>query len=267
MSSLWAQIKATSSRRNLFTTMPDLPFDPIKRAREVEQLVMQGLARKYYRFRPAKYYGGIATADIVGCPFLCAYCWNYARNLHPEMSGNRYYSPQEVANRLLVIVKTKGFNRVRLSGAEPILGEQSFEHLHRVLEDIYKANPGLDFILETNGLLLGYVPGFVQRLSQFERLGVRVALKGYDDKSFEDISGSEKRFFELPIKGLGDMIRNGINAWPAVMYEVFGPEGIGKISQILKGHKSSPEELEIEYLEPYPFVLENLERRSISLYM
>ena len=107
MSPLWAQIKATSSGRGLFTVMLNLPFDPIKRAKEVEELVMEGLARKYYRFRPAKYYGGIATADIVGCPFLCAYCWNYGRNLHPEMSRDRYYSPQEVANRLLAIVKKK----------------------------------------------------------------------------------------------------------------------------------------------------------------
>ncbi|NVM25586.1 MAG: radical SAM protein [Desulfobacterales bacterium] len=228
---------------------------------------MQGLARKYYRFRPARYYGGIATADLVGCPFLCAYCWNYGRNLHPEMTRDRYYSPQEVANRLLVIVKRKGFNKVRLSGAEPILGEQSFEHLYQVLNDIYKTNPGLDFILETNGLLLGSGPGFVRRLSQFERLGVRVALKGYDDKSFQDISGSERRFFALPMKGLGDMIREGINAWPAIMYEIFGPEGIGKINQELKGYEIRPEELEIEYLEPYPSVLENLKKRSISLHM
>jgi len=170
--------------------MLDLPFDPIKRAKEVEEEVMEGLARKYYRFRPADYYGGIATADLVGCPFLCAYCWNYGRNLHPEISTDKYYSPPEVANRLLFIVKRKGFNKVRLSGAEPILGEQSFEHFYQVLKDRYKANPGLDFILETNGLLLGYWPGLARRLSQFESLEVRVAIKGYDEESFDGISGS-----------------------------------------------------------------------------
>ena len=246
--------------------MLNLPFDPIKRAKEVEELVMEGLARKYYRFRPANYYGGIATADLVGCPFLCAYCWNYGRNLHPEMSTDKYYSPREVANRLLFIVKRKGFNKVRLSGAEPILGEQSFEHFYQVLKDIYKANPGLDFILETNGLLLGYGAGFGRRLSQFESLEVRVALKGFDEESFENISGSERRFFELPIKGLGKLIKRGINARPAIMYEMFGPEGIGKIDQRLRAYEVRPEELEIEYLEPYPFVLENLKKRSIPLH-
>jgi uncharacterized Fe-S cluster-containing radical SAM superfamily protein len=246
--------------------MLDLPLDPLKRAKEVEGLVMEGLARKYYRFRPAKYYGGIATADIVGCPFLCAYCWNYGRNLHPEMSRDKYYSSDEVANRLLNIIKRKGFNKVRLSGAEPILGEKSFEHLCQVLEDIYKANPLVDFILETNGLILGYEPEFVRRLSQFERLGVRVALKGFDDVSFEAISGAERNFFHLPMKGLHNLIGNGINAWPAIMYETFGSEGIGKINQQLKEYEIRPEELEIEYLEPYPFVLENIKKRSVSLH-
>jgi len=245
--------------------MLSLPFDPLERAKAVEELVMDGLARKYYRFRPARYYGGIATADLVGCPFLCAYCWNYARNLHPELSRDRYYSPDEVAKRLLVIMKRKRFNKVRLSGAEPILGEQSFEHLHKILEGIYKANPVCDFILETNGLLIGCEERFVQGLSQFEGLHIRVSLKGFDEESFEAISGSNGKYFDLPIKGLKNLIRSGINAWPAIMYETFGPEGIGKINERLKKHEIRPEELEIEYLEPYPFVLENLKKRSISL--
>ncbi len=61
------------------------------------------------------------------------------------------------------------------------------------------------------------------------------------------------------------MIRNGINAWPAIMYETFGPEGIGKINHRSKEYEMRPEELEIEYLKTYPFVLENLKKRSVSL--
>jgi uncharacterized Fe-S cluster-containing radical SAM superfamily protein len=246
--------------------MLDLPFDPLKRAKEVEALVMESLARRYYRFRAARYYGGIATADLVGCSFLCAYCWNYGRNLHPERGKERYYSPNKVAQKLLHISKSKGFNKVRLSGAEPILGQQSFEHFHRVLEAVSKANPGLDFILETNGLLFGYEPEFVNRLAEFDKLRVRVALKGWDEESFESISGAEGRFFEMPLRGLKDLLEKGINAWPAIMYETFGPEGIGRINKKLREFGIKPEELEIEYLEAYPFVLENLKKRSISLY-
>jgi uncharacterized Fe-S cluster-containing radical SAM superfamily protein len=88
-----------------------------------------------------------------------------------------------------------------------------------------------EFILETNGLLLGHEPGLVQLLSQFERLELRVALKGFDEESFEVISGAERGFFTIPLKGLGDLIRNGIRAWPAIMYEAFGPGGIGEINE------------------------------------
>jgi len=78
-------------------------------------------------------------------------------------------------------------------------------------------------------------------------------------------SATEGRW-QLTKKRLQDMIRNGINAWPAIMYETFGSEGIGKINQKLKEYEIRPKELEIEYLEPYPFVLENLKKHSISLH-
>ena len=240
-----------------------LPFDPLTRADEVERLVMKGLSRKYYRFRPARYYGGIATADQSGCCFLCAYCWNHERNLHPEKSGGGYYSPDQVAGRLLNIARVKDFNKVRLSGAEPILGERSFEHFRQVLEEVSRANPWLDFVLETNGILFGCHPEFCVALTGFKRLQVRVSLKGWDEDSFERISGAQGRFFEIPLKGLRHLLENGVTAWPALMYDVFCREGIEVIIQRLNQLGIKAEELELEYLEPYPFVLENLKRRSV----
>ena len=71
------------------------PLDPIQRSKEVESLVMQGDKRRYHRFRFAKFYGGIVTADAVGCNLLCAYCWNYSRNLNHTNAGD-FYSPIEV---------------------------------------------------------------------------------------------------------------------------------------------------------------------------
>ena len=40
-------------------------YDPITLSRKIESIVCQGSRRKYYRFRPAGFYGGIATADYV----------------------------------------------------------------------------------------------------------------------------------------------------------------------------------------------------------
>jgi uncharacterized Fe-S cluster-containing radical SAM superfamily protein len=244
--------------------LPKLPFDPLKRAAEVEHLVMKGSSRKYYRFRSARYYGGIATADQVGCCLLCAYCWNHGRNLNPERSQGGYYTPDQVAHKLLDISQRKGFNKVRLSGAEPILGQISFEHFCQVLGKVTGTNPWLDFVLETNGLVFGRYPEFAAALSRYNRLQVRVCLKGWDEQSFEKISGADGVLFELPLRGLEYLLQNGIAAWPAVMYETFGPQGIEKISGKLRQHKIRVEELEVEYLEPYSFVVDNLKQRSIS---
>ena len=49
------------------------PFDPFERALEIEKMVMDGRRRKCYRFRYSRHYGGIVTADAVGCNILCAY--------------------------------------------------------------------------------------------------------------------------------------------------------------------------------------------------
>ena len=76
-------------------SMPlSMPFDPIQRSREVEQIVMKGDKRRYYRFRFAKFYGGIITADALGCNLLCAYCWNYSRNLNPQPDPENTSAPQ-----------------------------------------------------------------------------------------------------------------------------------------------------------------------------
>ena len=245
--------------------MQEIPFDPLKRAEQVENLIMKGLRRKYYRLRPARYYGGIATADLVGCSFLCAYCWNYGRNLLPYHASGRYYSPHEIARTLLHIARRKGFNRMRLSGAEPLLGQRSFEHLLGVLEEINRADPRMEFVLETNGLLIGLQISLAERLAGFKRLQVRVSLKGWDEESFERVTGAQGRFCAIPLKGIKNLLDAGAVAWPAIMYETFGQKGIGKISEQLQELAIKPEELEVEYLEQHPSVIENLKKRSVPL--
>jgi uncharacterized Fe-S cluster-containing radical SAM superfamily protein len=243
--------------------MMNLPFNPVERAKEVENLVMKNLERKYYRFRYARYYGGIATADAVGCCFLCCYCWNYLRNSNPEKFGE-FYSPEKASEKILQIMKKKGVNKVRVSGAEPILGEKSFEHFCKLVEKIYSEEPSAEFILETNGLILGLNEKFCKKLAGYPIL-VRVSIKGWDEKSFEKISGAEGKFFVYPLKAIRNLQDYGVEAWPAVMQEIFGYEGIKILEKKLKefGIKG---EIEIEYLEKYPFVIQNLEKRGIKIY-
>jgi uncharacterized Fe-S cluster-containing radical SAM superfamily protein len=238
------------------------PFDPLQRSLNVESVVMRGEKRLYYRFRPAPYYGGIATADAVGCSFLCAYCWNYFRNLNPWRFKN-FYAPQQVASKLLHIARKKGFRLFRISGAEPVLGRNSFEHLRRALSIIFKNMPQGIFILETNGFFLGAQSDLVEKL-RFPNLNIRVCLKGIDEDSFERITGAEKEFFSYPLIALKKLEEQGISAWPALMRDLFDPEEVGRLERLLKEY-GIRSELELEALEAYPFVIENMKKRKVKI--
>lgn len=238
------------------------PFNPIRRSLEVESAVMRGEKRPYHRFRPAPYYGGIATADAVGCQFLCAYCWNYFRNLNPHRFKN-FYTPQQVAAKLLLIARKKGFRLFRISGAEPILGENSLDHLKKVIELILREVPRSIFVLETNGFFLGYKPELIGKL-RFPNLNIRVCLKGTDEDSFEKITGAQRKFFSYPFTALKTLEENGIRTWPALMIDLFNPEEIEELKKKLEemGIKAR---LELETLEAYPFVTENLKKRRLKI--
>jgi uncharacterized Fe-S cluster-containing radical SAM superfamily protein len=231
-----------------------VPFDPLARAREIEAIVMRDSMRKYYRFRASRHYGGIVTADAVGCCFLCAYCWNYRRNLCPETYGT-FYAPQQVVEKLRAIAAKKGISLFRVSGAEPVLGERSFHHLLEVLR-------AGRFILETNGLILGHQPGLIDFLVQRD-VSVRVSIKGWNPETFEKITGARGEFFSLPIVALKRLEEAGVEAWPAVMGDLFGWEGVEELTRILR-EKGISGRIEVEYLERYPFVAENLKRRGWS---
>jgi uncharacterized Fe-S cluster-containing radical SAM superfamily protein len=241
----------------------EFPFDPLKRSEEVENQVTRENKRLYYRFRPAPYYGGIATADAVGCSFLCAYCWNYNRNLHPERF-HEFYSPPQVADKLLHIAKKKSYRLFRISGAEPVLGERTFFHLIEVLEQIHQKKSESMFILETNGFFLGCRTDLLEKLQEFSNLGVRICLKGVDEKSFEQTTGAKKDFYRFPLIALRKLEELGIRAWPALMGDLFSREEIGKFERFLK-ENDIQSGLELEFLEAYPFVLKNMKKRKIKI--
>ena len=236
------------------TTSADLPvpFDPLERAGEIEGMVMKDGMRKYYRFRASRHYGGIVTADAVGCCFLCAYCWNYQRNLCPGEYGT-FYPPGQVVEKLQAIAAKKGIRLFRVSGAEPVLGERSFHHLLEVLR-------AGRFILETNGLILGHEPGLIDFLVQRD-VSVRVSIKGWNPQTFEKITGARREFFPLPILALARLEEAGIEAWPAVMGDLFGRDGVEELTRVLRGQEITGR-IEIEYLERYPFVVGNLKKRG-----
>ena len=239
---------------------PNLPFDPVQRSEEAEKAVMKGRMRLYHKFRAAPYYGGIATADAVGCSFLCAYCWNYGRNENPSRFGT-FHSPDEVAGNLLRIARKRSYNLFRITGSEPVLGGESFAHFLEVIKIIFREEPGSRFILETNGLMLGLNPELGEKL-QFENLLVRIALKGTDPLSFEKITGAKRGFFSSTLLALKNLERVKVRVWPALMEDLFTEAETKNLKDMLR-ESGVRAELELESLEPYPVVLENMRRRGI----
>ena len=232
-------------------------IDPLELSEKVERIVGSGERRKYYRFRPAFYYGGIATADCVGCCLRCLFCWSWHIVTQPEKVG-RFYSPEEVARNLTSIARKKGFQQIRISGNEPTLHRS---HLLKVLELIPRE---FQFILETNGILIGHDPSYAKDLSCFPHLYVRVSLKGASPEDFTRLTQAKPEGFDYQLKALEHLVGEGIDCFPAVMANFSSQEEIKRLRQRLKEIRPDFEDFEEEDLILYPFVEENLKKRGVS---
>ena len=153
-------------------------MDVLTYAEHIAKIVSQGKKRKYYRFRGAPFYGGIATADCVGCCLNCIFCWSWNIVANPEKHG-KFYQPEFVVKELVKIARRKKYRHMRISGNEPTLNR---EHLLNVLNEIPLK---YEFILETNGILPGHSKSYCHDLAQFPNLHVRVSLKGCNAADFE----------------------------------------------------------------------------------
>ena len=178
-------------------------YDPLELSKKIESTVIDKNKRKYYRFRATRFYGGIATADAVGCNLRCKFCWSGNVVWKAEKVGD-FHSSEQVVSILQKIALEKGFNKIRISGGEPTIGRG---HLMEVLDN---TNPMLLFILETNGILLGADKTYVEELSQFHNLHVRVCLKGSSHEEFSWLTGAEKGF-EHQLKALEYLKNKGMS--------------------------------------------------------
>jgi uncharacterized Fe-S cluster-containing radical SAM superfamily protein len=234
-------------------------IDPIALAEGLKQVVSSGEKRKYYRFRSSPYYGGIATADCVGCYLRCLFCWSWHIIVQPRKVG-RFYSPEEVAQNLVSIARKKGFQQVRISGNEPTLHRS---HLLKVLQLIPKE---IHFILETNGILIGHDPSYAKDLSRFPNLYVRVSLKGACPEDFVRLTEARPEGFDLQLKALENLVEEGLNCFPAVMTDFSPEEKIEKLRRRLGEIHSDFEDFEQEELILYPFVLEHIQQADLPFH-
>jgi uncharacterized Fe-S cluster-containing radical SAM superfamily protein len=178
----------------------DQPFDAIKRAGEVEKIVMEGNKRLFYKFRYQRFYGGIATADAIGCNLLCKYCWNYQRNHDLTFDPSaRLFSPKEISSKLESIAGNKT-NMARISGCEPFLGHASARHL----ADIIKMTD-LDFVIETNGVMLGAMPELLNHLEGARNFTIRMSLKAKNGLQFEKVTGANSWGYYYQLKAIEEI--------------------------------------------------------------
>jgi uncharacterized Fe-S cluster-containing radical SAM superfamily protein len=235
-------------------------LDPLALAEKIEKIVSSGESRKYYRFRPAPFYGGIATADCVGCCLKCLFCWSWHIVVQPEKVG-RFYSPEEVARNFLSIARRKGFYQVRISGNEPTLHRS---HLLRVLQLIPKE---IRFILETNGILIGHDPSYARDLSRFSNLYVRVSLKGACAEDFARLTGVKPEGFDLQLKALENLVEAGVDCFPAVMANFSSQGEIKKLRERLNVIRPDFADFEEEELILYPFVSEHIQKAGLTYHI
>jgi uncharacterized Fe-S cluster-containing radical SAM superfamily protein len=226
-----------------------LPFNPIDRGLEVERIVMLNGSRRYSRFRFANFYGGICTADAVGCNFLCAYCWNYYKNENPLNVGS-LFTPAQVVQKLKSMADKNDCDKFRISGCEPFISKASTVHIKNILDLMDNG----DFIIESNGLLLGFDPSLIDLLAGFDNILIRIAVKADNDKTFEALTGSLGSYREYQLKAIHALRANGINVSVAYMPNFVDPELLGL---------GSDEEFDIEGLKYYKGTSKRLSDRGL----
>jgi len=244
-------------------------YDPVALARAVYPkvcIVKNGVEyRKYYRFRGGRWYGGIATGDVVGCNLRCRFCWAWSRGSYRIDIGS-FYSPDEALKRMLSIALERGYRYIRLSGAEPTLSKQ---HLLQMLSKLEKLNVKVRFILETNGIEIALDDDFARQLTKYSKLTVRVSIKGTSPETFHKITGAKSEYFEVQLRAIEKLIEYGMKpgdqVYPAVMLSFSTQNEIEKfLDRLREIHPVLVDALDPEYVILYPHVKKLLEKYGLK---
>ncbi len=234
-------------------------YDPVELSSALERVVARGRNRKYYRFRPARFYGGIATGDVVGCNLRCAFCWSGRPRDDPTVGS--WFSSEEAYLKLKAIAELHRFTRLRLSGGEPTIGK---EHLLGLLEAV-EADGRFTFILETNGILIGYDPGYARSLARYASVHVRVSVKACSPDLFTRITAAKPEAFDLVLNAIKRLSDYGVSFHVAIVAS-FGDERcwasfFERLAEIAGREVLSNVEPEVVRL--YPHVVKRLRARGI----
>ncbi|UCG35645.1 MAG: radical SAM protein [Candidatus Omnitrophota bacterium] len=233
-------------------------YDPLELAAKLENIVVQGDLRKYYRLiRKDRWYGGICTSDCVGCNLRCVFCWSRKVRESPQESGT-FYAPQDIFQALTKCAKRYNIGQLRISGNEPTIGKA---HLFEVLK-LIDTTP-YRFILETNGTLID--KDYAEELAKFKNLHVRVSIKGTNPQEFSRLSGAYPESYQLQLNALKNLSEERVSFHPAIMLSFSTLQDIKQFKSALREiHPSLENSLEEEYVFLYPQVAKQLKKAGIK---
>jgi len=217
---------------------------------------------RYYRFRGGKWYGGIATGDVVGCNLRCKFCWSWRYSYYTNKGF--FCRPEEAFNRMLNIAEKRGYRYVRLSGGEPTIAK---DHLLDLLKLFSETK--YTFILETNGLLLGRDMRYARDLANYHNIVVRVSFKGTTPLEFEYLTGASREFYEYQFRALTNLLEAGFKPgeefYAAAMLSFSPKENVEKFLRKLASiHPVLAEDIDIEYVILYPHVVQLLRKNKLK---
>lgn len=235
-------------------SLPLSLYDPVVRHKAIEKLVVRDREnvqeRKYWRFRLDRWYGGIVTADVVGCGLVCKYCWVSDAVMFQPAKIGRFYAPEAVAKTLARMAEKRGLRQLKVSGGEPSIGRR---HLLQLLDHLEGRQ--FLFILETNGILIGSDSKYAGDLSKHRFLHVRVSLKGCNKNEFATLTDAKPEGFTLQLKALENLLQAGVRCHPAIMTSFSTEDSAQQLDEQLKDiDLRLARDLEVEELILYPKV-------------
>ncbi len=238
------------------------PFKLTEFIRENVTRIREGVEElRYYRFRGGKWYGGIATGDVVGCNLRCKFCWSWRYSYYTNKGF--FCKPLDVFSRLTSIAERRGYRYVRLSGGEPTIARKHLLSLLKLFDETRYI-----FILETNGLLIGYDESYAREIANYHNVVVRVSFKGTTPEEFEFLTGADQRFYEYQFRALENLLEAGMEPgrefYAAAMLSFSPDENVKAfLKKLTSIHPVLAEDLDVEYVILYPHVISLLRKNKL----
>ena len=235
-------------------------YDPIALTEKTERIVVDGNRRKYVQLgRPLRFYGGTTSATEVGCNLRCKFCFSDQPVWNPKQTG-RFFTPQEVFDGLASSARRYGHTLISASASEGTIG---LEHLFELLDLVEESE--FIYILETNGLNIGADPSIADRLAKYERVHVRVSIKGASEDEFHTLTGARREAYELPYQALEHLISRSVSCNACLMASFSDIDGVKsvrkRLASIAPGILRS---LEIERIKQFPKVRARLKKYGLT---